>query len=122
MAKKIKVTKMGKLRIYITPADKLPPKGKGLLKKMFPKSAFIHIVQEAKKDGILNASVYHTSHGYSNKNKIESMNYESGNPKLTLCVELVDARKHLEAFCLKHEDLLRDKVVIYKEVEQWSLA
>jgi len=35
-------------------------------------------------------------------------------------VELVDKREKLENFFLKHRELLREKVVIYKEVEFWD--
>lgn len=121
MSKKVKAHALGKLKIYIAPADKIKHPERTGWQKLFPKSAYIHIVQDAKNEGILNASVYNTQFGFSNKGKIESLSVEGDNSKLTMCVELVDKREKLEAFFLRHKDALKGKVVIYKEVEYWDV-
>lgn len=121
MSKKVKSHSLGKLKIYITPADKIKHPERTTWQKIFPKSAYIHIVEDAKKEGILNASVYNTHFGFSNKGKIRAMSIEGDNSKLTMCVELVDTREKLEAFFLKNKEHLKDKVVIYKEVEFWDV-
>ena len=46
---------------------------------------------------------------------------EVANVKLTLCVELIGQRDELELFCRKHSDLLKNKVIVYKDIEHWSL-
>jgi PII-like signaling protein len=121
MSKKVKSHLLGKLKIYITPADKIRHEKRTAWQKLFPKSAYIHIVQDAKAEGILNATVYNAQIGFSNGEKIQSFNMEGDNSKLTMCVELVDKREKLESFFLKHKDYLKGKVVIYKEVEFWDV-
>jgi PII-like signaling protein len=122
MEKKIKTALLGKLRIYITPSDKVQQGKRTMLQKLFPRSAYIHIVQDAKKEGIMNASVYTTHLGFSNYGKIQLHQVEGGNSKLTMCVELVDKRDNLEKFYCKHIDYLKDKTVLFKEVEHWTPA
>ncbi|GAA4786815.1 hypothetical protein GCM10023231_13640 [Olivibacter ginsenosidimutans] len=120
MENKLKTHALGKLRIYIEPTHKVRHGERSLFRKLFPKSAYLHIISDAKKDGIMNASVYQTHSGYSNQGAIQQFSAEGDNSKLTLCIELIDSRERLEAFFLKHTQLLRSKVVIYKEVEFWD--
>ncbi|WP_354301900.1 MULTISPECIES: hypothetical protein [unclassified Sphingomonas] len=42
-------------------------------------------------------------------------------PHLTICVELVGERDQLDRFCRRHGDLLGDKVIVYKQLEHWSV-
>lgn len=121
MGKKVKSHLLGKLKIYITPADKVTHGNRTAWQKLFPKSAYIHIVQDAKAEGIMNATVYNTHFGFSNNGKIQAYNIEADNPKLTMCVELVDQREKLENFFLRHKEYLKGKVVLYKEVEFWDI-
>lgn len=120
MESKLKIHALGKLRIYIEPTHKVRHGERSLFRKLFPKSAYLHIVSEAKKEGIMKASVYQTHSGYSNQGPVQLFSAEGDNSKLTLCIELIDKREDLEAFFLKHTELLRSKVVIYKEVEFWN--
>ena len=122
MDKEIETLILGKLRIYISPADKIKHGKRSILQKLFPQSAYIHIVQDAKEAGIMNASVYNTHFGFSNHEKVQSYNMESDNSKLTMCVELIDKKEKLESFFIKHKDYLKGKTVIFKEVETWSYA
>jgi len=75
----------------------------------------------AKEDGILNASVFDTHMSFAGENKISQFSYETDNSGLTVCVELIDKKEKLQRFFVKHSDSLRDKVVIYKEVEYWDV-
>lgn len=120
MVKKIKHHSLGKLEIYIAPAHKIKHNKKSLFRKLFPKSTYMHLIEEARKDGIINASAHSTHTSFTTDGKIISFNVESDNSKLAMCVELVDERKKLETFFLKHRESLREKVVIYKEVEFWD--
>jgi PII-like signaling protein len=88
---------------------------------MFPKSVYLHIIKEAKKDGIMKASAFSTHTHYSNEDEIQSFSVEGDNSGLAMCVTLVDKREKLQTFFYKHKDLLRSKVVIYKEVEFWDV-
>lgn len=121
MSKKIKTHSLGKLKIYITPSDKVKHPERSTWQKLFPKTAYIHIIQDAKEEGIMNASVYNTQFGFSNKGKIQAISVEGDNSKLTMCIELIDSREKLEHFFLKHKDHLKGKVVIFKEVEFWDV-
>ncbi|GGC33835.1 hypothetical protein GCM10011386_27450 [Parapedobacter defluvii] len=120
MQSKLKTRALGKIKIYLEPTHKLRHGERSLFRKLFPKSAYLHIISDAKKEGILKASVYQTHSGYSNQGPVQLFSAEGDHSKLTLCVELIDTREKLEAFFLKHTELLRSKVVIYKEVEFWE--
>lgn len=121
MVKKIRQHSLGKLEIYIAPAHKVQNGGKSLFRKLFPKPTYMHLIQEAKKDGIINASAHSTHTSFTTDGKIISFSVEGDNSKLAMCIELVDKREKLEAFFLKHQDSLREKVVIYKNVEFWDV-
>ncbi|MEO7046232.1 MAG: DUF190 domain-containing protein [Ferruginibacter sp.] len=121
MVKKLKHHSLGKLEIYIAPAHKVKHVTNGLFRKLFPKSTYMHLIEEAKKDGIINASAHSTHTSFTTDGKIISFSVEGDNSKLAMCVELVDKREKLEAFFLKHQDSLREKVVIFKEVEFWDV-
>jgi len=120
MKHEIKTKSLGKLKIYIEPSHKVKDSSSSLFRKIFPKSAYTHIISEAKKNGILNASVYQTHSGFSTGGKIEKYRLESDNSQLAVCIELIDSREKLQEFFLKHKVLLKSKVVIYKEVEFWE--
>jgi PII-like signaling protein len=120
MAEKIKSHSLGRLCIYIAPADKIRHGDRTMFRKLFPRSAYIHIITEAKKDGILNASAFNTHFGYSDTGSVQSFSAEGDNSRLSMCIELLDKSPKLEAFFLRHKDILKDKVVIYKEVEFWD--
>lgn len=121
MVKKIKSHSLGKLEIYIEPAHKIRHGERSLFRKLFPKSAYIHIISEAKKDGILNASVHQSHFGFSNSGDIHAYSLEGDSSKLSMCVELIDKVEKLETFFLKHKDILKNKVVIYKDVHFWDV-
>ena len=121
MVEKIKSHSLGKLEIYIEPSHKVRHGERTLFRKIFPKSAYMHIITEAKKDGIINASAHSTHVGYRGDGEIQAFNIEGDNSKLAMCVELIDQKEKLQQFFLRHKDLLRSKVVIYKEVEFWDV-
>lgn len=111
---------VGQLRIYLNSAIRGTPV-KGWRRLLGSTPLYRELVAAAKADGILHATAHNTFHGYSGKQPIQSDNVETGNPRLTLCVELVDTRAKLEAFVKHHGDLLKDRVMVYKHVEHWDL-
>jgi PII-like signaling protein len=121
MVEKIKTHSLGKLEIYIEPAHKIRQEQRTLFRRMFPKSAYLHIISEAKKDGIMKASAFSTHTSYSNDDDIQSFSVEGDNSKVAMCVTLVDKKEKLKTFFYKHKDILRSKIVIYKEVEFWDV-
>lgn len=110
--------KMGKLRIFLKSGETV--KGDKLIHKFFPKNKYSKIMDEAKKSGIMNAHIYHTHAAYESGGKIAHYNSESDNGGLTVCLELVDEREKLELFFTTHKAMLKNKTVIFKEVEFWS--
>ena len=112
-------TELGKIRIYMTPGERIS--GSGLLSKLQGRRAYRELIKAARHDKLLSAVAYQTHYGYSNEARIELEGIEIPNPNMTLCVELIDHKDRLETFCRHHGALLKDKVVIYKHVEKWSL-
>lgn len=120
MVQQIKTHSLGKLQIYIEPAHKVMHGERTFFRKVFPRSAYLHIISEAKKDGILNACVHNAHTSFNNEGNVQNFSAEGDNSRLTMCIELIDKKEKLEIFFTKHKDLLRSKVVIYKEVEFWD--
>jgi H+/Cl- antiporter ClcA/PII-like signaling protein len=110
---------IGMVRIYLKPADKR--KQPGIRGFLAARPLYRELIDAAKKDGIMNAHAHHTHYGYSNHGKVRAPDPELGNPNLTVCVELIAGKEHLELFCRTHGDLLKDKVIIYKHVEHWDI-
>ncbi len=107
------------IRIYIKPSDKRKQPGlRGLLSS---RPLYRELIDAAKKDGIMNAVAHHTHYGFSNHGNVHAHNPETGNANLTMCVELIAAKQELDLFCRSHGDLLKDKVIIYKHIEHWSI-
>jgi len=118
MIENISVSKIGKLRIYMKTGEAI--KSKNLLRKMFPKTKYLKIMEEAKASGIMNAHVFHTHAAVQNGGKMAHHSIEGDTSGLTVCVELVDERNKLAAFFKTHKETLRGNTVIYKEVEFWE--
>jgi PII-like signaling protein len=114
----IKTQKIGKLRIYLKTGETV--KGEKTLHKLFPRSKYKKILDEAKKSGIRNAHIFNTHAAYESGGEVHHSNIESDNSGLTVCIELVDEKEKLELFFKTHKAMLRNKTVIYKEVELWS--
>ncbi len=116
---KVVPREIGMISIYLKPSDKRRQPGlRGLLSA---RPVYRHLIDAAKKDGIMNAHAHHTHYGYSNHGKVRASDPELGNPELTMCVELIAAKEQLELFCRTHGDLLKDKVIIYKHIEHWDI-
>lgn len=116
----IAVTNMGKVRIYLTPTEKL--RASGFWSRLNASPVYRELIRAAKQEGLMNAMAFHTHHGYSNGGRVESRDAEMGNPRLTMCVELIDRKEKLELFCRKYGSLLKGKVIIYKQVEHWDVG
>lgn len=116
---KVASREIGQVRIYMTPRERRKAAG---LKGMFGKPLYQEIIDAAKVDGILNAVAHHTHYGYSGNGKIQANNRELPNTALSLCVELIADRDHLERFCRRHGDLLAGRVIVYKHMEHWDIG
>lgn len=112
-------TEIGMVRIYLKPGDKAGPRTARSLWSAKP--LYRVLVAQAKADGIMNAGAHHAHHGYSNHGPVHDDGVEVANPALTLCVELIGSREQLERFCIGHGAQLAGKVIVYKQIEQWSI-
>jgi PII-like signaling protein len=120
MEPKVKTRKMGKLRIFLKSGEMI--KGDKLLHRLFPKSKYRKIMEEAKNSGILQAHIYHTHAAYESGSNIAHFSADGDNGRLTVCLELIDEREKLEQFFTTHKAMLKNKTVIFKEVEFWSYS
>jgi len=109
----------GKIQIYIKPKEKV--QAENILHRLRSRQLYRELVKYAKEDHLINASVYQTHHGYSLHGKISSHHVELANEDLSMCVELIDEKQKLEAFCIKHAELLRGKMIVFKPVEFWQI-
>lgn len=111
---------VGMLRIYMKPSDRI---GQRSLRTLWgAKPLYRELIRTAKDDGIINAVAQHTHYGFSNHGPIRENGSEAADPHLTICVELVGERDQLDMFCRRHGDLLGDKVIVYKQLEHWSVV
>jgi hypothetical protein len=107
------------IQIYLRPADRR--KQPGILGFFATRPLYRELVDAAVRDGLLHAQAHHMHYGYNNHGKIRAQDPELGNAELTICVELIGARTQLDTFCRAYGDLLSDKVIIYKSIEQWDI-
>ncbi|EHJ95467.1 voltage-gated chloride channel family protein [Agrobacterium tumefaciens] len=115
---KLHSTEIGMVRIYMKPREKTPGKGGWFGSKPL----YRELVMLAKSAGIMNAVAHHTHFGYSNSGKLQDEGFEIPNPDLTMCVEMIAPRHQLEQFCRTHGAFLKNKVIVYKHLEQWDVV
>ncbi len=111
---------LGELRIYLTQADKHPRPG--LRGRWFPLPLARVLVDRAHAFGILQATTHTSGYGYVLGGAVRARHLEIESGQLALCVELLDERARLQAFCQRHQALLRGKTLVFRPVEEWTLA
>jgi PII-like signaling protein len=119
MVRKIKTKKIGKLRIFLKSGETV--KSDKFIYKLFPKSKYTKILDEAKKAGVMNAHIFHTHAAFEGDSNVAHYSVEGDNRGLTVCLELVDEKEKLEFFFITHKAMLKNKTAIFSEVEFWSL-
>lgn len=119
MSKKHRVVskETGLLRIYLPHGETRHGMG---LRSFFGRPLYRELIDLAQADGLLNATSHVTHYGYNNSGRVHSESGEVPNPHLSVFVELIDHRDRLEAFCHRHADLLKDRVLVYKHLEHWE--
>lgn len=120
MAEEIKTHSLGRLEIFIEPVHKVRHGQRSFFRRMFPRTAYLHIIEEARKEGIFKASAFSTQTSYNAESGLGMLSAEGSGARVAMCIQLVDSREKLEEFFRKHRELLQSKVVIYKEVEFWD--
>lgn len=91
------------------------------MQRLRPKQIYSELIKFAKEDKLLHASVYQTHSGFSLNDPIRTAHVELDNADLALCVELIDEKQNLEAFCKKHSVILEGKMIVFKAVEFWDV-
>ena len=91
------------------------------MQRLRPKQIYSELIKFAKEDKLLHASVYQTHSGFSLNGPIHTIHVELDNSDLSLCVELIDEKQNLEAFCIKHASILYGKMIVFKPVEFWNV-
>jgi PII-like signaling protein len=110
---------IGMLRIFMKPSDRI---GERSIRTLWgSKPLYRELIRTAKADGIINAVAQHMHYGFSNHGPIRENGSESADPYMTICVELVGDREQLDLFCRRQGNLLGDKVIVYKQLEHWSV-
>jgi len=112
---------MGHLCIYLRQGDRVASP-RGWRGRWFGKSLTRHIIEAARRDGILNATAHSAHYGFSGGDRIESEYTETTNLRLAVFVELVAERPRLEQFVSDHATLLAQRILLYKHVERWDLG
>lgn len=110
---------LGKIQIFLKPGDQI--RGSSFLAHFKPKQLYRELINLAKQDGLMNASVYQTHSSFSIYEPIQNSHPELANATLAICIELIDEKPKLEAFCIKHAAYLQGKLVIFKAVEHWII-
>ena len=82
MTRKVKHHSLGKLEIYIAPAQKVESGKRSLFRKLFPKSNYMYLIQEARKDGIINAAGHGTHTSFTTDGKVITCSVEGDHSKL----------------------------------------
>jgi PII-like signaling protein len=116
---RIETSEMGKIRIYLTPRERV--KTDGVWARLNARPVYQEIIRAAKEEGLHNAVAFTSHYGYSGGGAIAAKAPEATNAQLTLCVELIDHKDRLEAFCRRHGALLKGKPIVYKHVEHWTM-
>jgi PII-like signaling protein len=111
---------VGELRIYFTQADKHT--APGLRSRPLPDPLAHALVDKAHAFGILQATTHTSGYGYVLSESVRARHLEVESGQLAQCMELLDERARLLAFCQQHQELLRGKVVIFRPVEQWDVV
>ncbi len=109
----------GKLRIYLTPRERVS--ASGFFGWFNAKPVYREIVMAAKREGIANATAHMTHFGFNNGGRVQAEGVDAPDPSQTICVELIDRKDRLEAFCGQCGELLTGKTIVYKPVEQWDV-
>jgi PII-like signaling protein len=74
----------------------------------------------AKRQKLAGAATRQTDCGFVGGHPINAFSAEATAFDLPVCVELLGTREQLETFFETNADLLRGRVVVYQDVEQWQ--
>lgn len=120
----VESSEVGTVRIFLAVGEKRPRK-KGLRNFLRylcgRRPIYMEIVDEAKKQGLLQGTAHNTYYGFSGGGAVQAEMSELPNPSMSMCVELIGPKEALDQFCRQHSELLEGKAMFYARLDAWRL-
>jgi PII-like signaling protein len=110
---------LGLVRIYMKYQDRRP--ARGWTQRLFSKPLYQDIIDQARDAGLMTATAKAMAYGFSNYGPKTQFHPDLGYINMNIYVELISPRESLEAFLDLVGPLVADRVVVFKEVEQWMV-
>jgi len=108
----------GQLRIFFRSGDR--PKARTWRERLNNPPFYLRVLGEARRFGLTHGTVKYCVSGFMEKGHVEHDHFEYGNSRLPLYVELLGTRAMLEEFCHATEEMLRGRLIVYKDIERWA--
>lgn len=87
---------------------------------LWERPLYRELIQRARSDGIASAISYPLYGGYVGVTGPVPSAKKTSVRDPNVCVELIDLRERLDAFCSKHRELLTGTLLTSREIEQWE--
>jgi len=107
----------GQLRIFFRSGDR--PKARTWRERLNNPPFYLRVLGEARRFGLTHGTVKYCVSGFMEKGHVEHDHFEHGNSRLPLYVELLGTRAMLEEFCHATAEMLRGRLIVYKDIERW---
>lgn len=108
----------GQLRVFLRSGERL--KATTWKQRMNNPPVYLRILQKAREFGLAHGTVKQCVSGFIDKDHVQHEHVEYGNSRLPIYVELHGTRDMLERFCMESSELLRGRMIVYKDVERWG--
>ncbi len=112
-------TVLGQLSIYVVALQRGPAPGGRLFAWRPPLHR--HLLAQARRDGIRHALSFHIAECLLEGGIACLDRSEFSDPRHVVCVQLVDARDVLAAFCMRQQAVLHGRALLFRPVERWTL-
>ena len=113
--------KVGLVRIYLSHRDKHP--GTSWMRRVLSRPLYQEIIDLARDAGLTSATAKGMPYGFSTHGAAvqSGLHPDRGVVEVHIYVELMAPREKLEAFLLGIAPLIENRVVLYKDVEHWTM-
>ncbi len=113
--------KLGLLRIYLKTQER--NRTDTWVKRLVARPLYQEIIDQAHQAGLKGATAKTMHYGYANHGEPKSGSHpELGHTAQNVYVELIDTRDKLEAFIGQIAEKVKDRVIVFNEVEFWDLS
>jgi PII-like signaling protein len=114
---KFQASAYGQLRVFLRSGER--PRPSGWRERLSNPPVYLRIINKAREFGVTHGTVKQCVTGFMDRGQLQHDHVEYGNAQLPVYVELLGTRAMLEEFCHHAVDLLRGRVIVYKDVERW---